>query len=124
MSYVLDAFEVVAAPGGGLLARVPGRWEAEASEISALVIDGRTVTRAPLLPGPSGPTHAFALPPDAIVPRAAYALELADGTLVDLPTPRVRTLAHPKSAPAPAPAPDSGGVEDLKQRMSSLLDAY
>src|SRR4051794_1554535 len=129
MSYVLDAFEVVAAPGGRLLARVTGRWEAEASEISALVIDGRTVTRAPLLPGPTGPTHAFALPPDAIVPRAVFALELADGTLIDLPAPRVRPLAAPvlpTPAPEPTPAaePESGRVEDLKQRMSSLLDAY
>src|SRR4051812_46778037 len=107
MSYVLDAFEVVAAPGGRLLARVSGRWEAEAAPVVALVIDaGRSVDRAPLLPGPPGPAHAFALPTEAITPRAAFALELADGTLIDLPAPRVRALARAVPEPRREAVPD------------------
>src|SRR3954452_20623643 len=128
MSYVLDAFEVVAAPGGRLLARVAGRWEEGAPPVTALVVDaGRTVHRAALLPAPPATPPewrgGFVLPQETIAPRAAYALELEDGTLVDLPTPRVRT--PPKRAPQPVAATDleeqlvaeRGRVEDLKQRM-------
>src|SRR4051812_37029844 len=97
MSLSLESFEVVAAPRGACLARVAGRWEGRAPAVGALVVDtGRAVVRATALPAPPGENGlwraAFALA-EAPVGRAVFALELADGTLIDLPRPRVRELA-------------------------------
>src|SRR3954469_7458215 len=108
----VERFERVVAPGATTLLRLTGRLssrlDAKHDTLALVVDDGAVAHRVRALPAP-GPgvqdtrvSAAFAVPTRLVADgRAAFALMLGGGTLVDLPAPSERTLRAPQSS-APA----------------------
>src|SRR4051794_16243179 len=90
------AFEIVNAPGGARLARARGDGSLPATPVR---LAARAPGRGPRLRPPPGPPAnggwqvACALPAQ-IGPGASFALELADGTLTELPAPSARRVGR------------------------------
>lgn len=129
-----DRFERIRAVPRRSLLRATGSGDVRTLP-RLLVDDGSTAHRFSALPGSASGdgswTVAYAVP-DALADRrgACFALELADGGLVDLPRPTIvgiRSAAdRPLRPAAPAPAPPRGHDEDpvaeLERRLA-LLEA-
>ncbi len=91
---VLEEFEhVLAAPGTALLRVLAHRPPQRDSDQrpTLLAADGETVHRFAPLPAPADPSGtlraAYPVPLPVLGPQSSYALELAGGGIVDLPTP-------------------------------------
>src|SRR3954453_14826001 len=113
MKLAVQAFEVIAAPGGARLLRLSGRWSGGAPEVHALRV-GSASERVDLRPLPGSPPangewRAAWAPPAGVGPGTArFELVLAGGQGVGLPAPRTRELGDPLR----------------RRRMQALVDAY
>src|SRR3954471_4263190 len=107
----VERFERVVAPGATTLLRLTGRLSSHAivadDALTLVVDDGRAAHRVAPLPGPRALVAdgrleaAFAVAAAVVAsPRPVFALELAEGELVDLPLPEERPLRTATLAPA------------------------
>src|SRR4051812_13087323 len=120
----VERFERVVAPGATTLLRLTGRLSSHATVAGLMLVvdDGRTAHRAAPLPGPRALVAdgrveaAFAVAAAVLDGRPAFALELADGELLDLPVPAQRALR------APALAPADRRVRELEAEVSGLRE--
>src|SRR3954466_15299907 len=108
MKLAVQAFEVIAAPGGARLLRLSGRWSGGAPEVHALRV-GSASERVDLRPLPGSPPAngewraAWSLPAGGDPGTAPFALLLAGRR-----APRPRELGDPLR----------------RRRMQALVDAY
>src|SRR3954469_19917700 len=98
----VERFERVVAPGATTLLRLTGRLSSHAivgvDGLTLVVDDGRCAHRVKPPPGPRALVAdgrveaAFAVAAPVLDGRCAFALELPDGGLADLPAPAERAL--------------------------------
>src|SRR4051812_45519727 len=95
-SFVLESFEHVPAGPGVALARVAGRAEQPVGAVALLIDDGRKAHGVAPLSARDGDSGRWAFSVRARAaadPRTAWALELGEGFVVDLPRPEPRRIA-------------------------------
>ncbi len=124
-SIELEAFEQIeAAPGRALLRVVLCSFgSSEVAGSPTLVIDagGRAHRLAPL-PAPADPVGllraAFSAPVRLLEPGARFSLELSDGSVLDLPTPSVRSRRAARGAEQ---TELRGRLRALEERLDGLV---
>src|SRR5438046_115506 len=138
----VDQFVFLPATADAGLLRLSGYWEADPEvrlDPPVMVIDpGPGAQRLRPLPGAedaalyAGPAGipwraAFAAPADLVESATAFALELSDGAVVELPAPSKHVLAAPATRPV-EPVPeremvDIDVVRTLRRELDEALEA-
>jgi len=123
-SIVLENFERIEATPETALLRIAGHVSGHGSlEPPALLIGESRPRRLVPLPAPPNPPGvlraAYRAPRTVLEGESAFALELGEGVVVDLPSPR---LARLRREPPPGPTLDEKRVTGLERELQSERD--